>query len=144
MAHASKQATCIVATRHINFHHCKLQPFWPKTNNKLSTKRRKKNPFIIVGKNPRSQKMEFSQSHRVEMISMAVALVAIVGGTAYYYYVTKKPKGFAFVFFFSVLDFFSLPPINWFLSKGVELFVLVSFDMGPKTIACGCAKMICR
>ncbi|XP_014628299.1 NADH--cytochrome b5 reductase 1 isoform X3 [Glycine max] len=37
--------------------------------------------------------MEFSQSHRVEMISMAVALVAIVGGTAYYYYVTKKPKG---------------------------------------------------
>lgn len=27
------------------------------------------------------------------MISMAVALVAIVGGTAYYYYVTKKPKG---------------------------------------------------
>lgn len=37
--------------------------------------------------------MDFLQSHRVEMISMAVALVAIVGGTAYYYYVTKKPKG---------------------------------------------------
>jgi ABC-type Mn2+/Zn2+ transport system permease subunit len=35
---------------------------------------------------------------RVEVISMAVALVAIVGGTAYYYYLTKKPKGSIFVF----------------------------------------------
>ncbi|KAK4279232.1 hypothetical protein QN277_016965 [Acacia crassicarpa] len=39
-------------------------------------------------------KMEFLRhTHRTEMISMAVALVAIIGGTAYYYYVTKKPKG---------------------------------------------------
>ncbi|XP_054797712.1 NADH--cytochrome b5 reductase 1-like [Prosopis cineraria] len=37
--------------------------------------------------------MEFLHTHRAEMISMAVALVAIMGGTAYYYYVTKKPKG---------------------------------------------------
>ncbi|KAF5744953.1 NADH--cytochrome b5 reductase 1-like [Tripterygium wilfordii] len=37
--------------------------------------------------------MERSQSHRVEMISMAVALVAIGAGAAYYFYVTKKPKG---------------------------------------------------
>ncbi|KAI4308325.1 hypothetical protein L6164_031410 [Bauhinia variegata] len=37
--------------------------------------------------------MDFLQTHRVEMISMAVALVAVVGGTAYYFYVTRKPKG---------------------------------------------------
>ncbi|KAK7306726.1 hypothetical protein VNO77_44681 [Canavalia gladiata] len=37
--------------------------------------------------------MDFLQRHRVEMMSMAVALVAIFAGTAYYYYVTKKPKG---------------------------------------------------
>ncbi|XP_028758036.1 NADH--cytochrome b5 reductase 1 [Neltuma alba] len=37
--------------------------------------------------------MEFLHTHRAETISMAVALVAIIGGTAYYYYVTKKPKG---------------------------------------------------
>ncbi|KAI5406900.1 NADH-cytochrome b5 reductase [Lathyrus oleraceus] len=41
----------------------------------------------------RSQKMDFLQTQRIEVISMAVALVAIVGGTAYYYYLTKKPKG---------------------------------------------------
>jgi hypothetical protein len=41
-------------------------------------------------------KMELLQSHRAEMISIAVALVAIVGGSAYYYYLTRKPKGLAF------------------------------------------------
>ncbi|KAE8037680.1 hypothetical protein FH972_010247 [Carpinus fangiana] len=38
--------------------------------------------------------MELLQSHRAEMISIAVALAAIVGGSAYYYYLTRKPKGF--------------------------------------------------
>ncbi|KAK4279229.1 hypothetical protein QN277_016963 [Acacia crassicarpa] len=37
--------------------------------------------------------MKFLHTDRTEMISMAVALVAIIGGTTYYYYVTKKPKG---------------------------------------------------
>ncbi|XP_031273832.1 NADH--cytochrome b5 reductase 1-like [Pistacia vera] len=39
--------------------------------------------------------MDALQSHRVEMLSIAVALVAIGAGTAYYFYVTrtKKPKG---------------------------------------------------
>ncbi|XP_058781759.1 NADH--cytochrome b5 reductase 1-like [Vicia villosa] len=37
--------------------------------------------------------MDFLRTQRIEVISMAVALVAIVGGTAYYYYLTKKPKG---------------------------------------------------
>ncbi|KAG5239287.1 NADH--cytochrome b5 reductase [Salix suchowensis] len=37
--------------------------------------------------------MESLQSHRVEMISIAVALVAIGAGTAFYFYITKKPKG---------------------------------------------------
>lgn len=37
--------------------------------------------------------MELLQSHRAEMITIAVALVAVVGATAYYYYLTKKPKG---------------------------------------------------
>ncbi|KAJ7964843.1 NADH-cytochrome b5 reductase [Quillaja saponaria] len=37
--------------------------------------------------------MDFLQSHRAEMLSMGMALVAIVGSTAYYFYVTKKPKG---------------------------------------------------
>ncbi|KAJ0083868.1 hypothetical protein Patl1_30143 [Pistacia atlantica] len=38
--------------------------------------------------------MDALQSHRVEMLSIAVALVAIGAGTAYYFYVTrtKKPK----------------------------------------------------
>uniref|UniRef100_A0A3N7FJC2 Uncharacterized protein n=2 Tax=Saliceae TaxID=238069 RepID=A0A3N7FJC2_POPTR len=35
--------------------------------------------------------MESLQSHRVEMISIAVALVAIGAGTAFYFYITKKP-----------------------------------------------------
>ncbi|XP_015873361.1 NADH--cytochrome b5 reductase 1 [Ziziphus jujuba] len=37
--------------------------------------------------------MDALQSHRVEMLSIAVALVAIGAATAYYFYVTKKPKG---------------------------------------------------
>lgn len=37
--------------------------------------------------------MDLLQSHRVEMLSVAVALVAIGVGSAYYYYLTKKPKG---------------------------------------------------
>ncbi|KAK4279226.1 hypothetical protein QN277_016960 [Acacia crassicarpa] len=38
--------------------------------------------------------MEFLHTDdRTEMLSMAVALVAIIGGTAYYYFVTKNPKG---------------------------------------------------
>ncbi|KAG8655595.1 hypothetical protein MANES_04G055700v8 [Manihot esculenta] len=38
--------------------------------------------------------MESLQSHRAEMISIAVALLAIGAGTAYYFYITtKKPKG---------------------------------------------------
>ena len=40
--------------------------------------------------------MESLQSHRVEMISIAVALVAIGAGTAFYFYITKKPKGIFF------------------------------------------------
>ena len=46
--------------------------------------------------------MELLQSHRAEMITIAVALVAVVGATAYYYYLTKKPKGH----FFQPLTFF--------------------------------------
>lgn len=34
-----------------------------------------------------------SHSHRIEMLSMAVALLAIGAGTAYYFYITRKPKG---------------------------------------------------
>lgn len=34
-----------------------------------------------------------SHSHRVEMLSIAVALLAIGAGTAYYFYITRKPKG---------------------------------------------------
>ncbi|GAB2274488.1 NADH-cytochrome b5 reductase [Dionaea muscipula] len=37
--------------------------------------------------------MEYLRSHRVEVLSIAVALVAIGAGTAYYLYLTKKPKG---------------------------------------------------
>ncbi|OWM73592.1 NADH--cytochrome b5 reductase 1-like [Punica granatum] len=37
--------------------------------------------------------MDSLQSHRAEMISIAVALVAIGAGTAYYFYIHKKPKG---------------------------------------------------
>ncbi|KAK2640970.1 hypothetical protein Ddye_022733 [Dipteronia dyeriana] len=37
--------------------------------------------------------MDHLQSHRMEMLSIAVALVAIGAGTAYYFYVTRKPKG---------------------------------------------------
>ncbi|KAF7831553.1 NADH--cytochrome b5 reductase 1-like [Senna tora] len=37
--------------------------------------------------------MEFLRTHKVEKISIAVAVVAIVGGTAYYFCVTKKSKG---------------------------------------------------
>nr|AAV69020.1 NADH:cytochrome b5 reductase [Vernicia fordii] len=38
--------------------------------------------------------MESIQSHRAEMITIAVALFAIGAGTAYYFYITsKKPKG---------------------------------------------------
>ncbi|KAL8129991.1 hypothetical protein V2J09_019146 [Rumex salicifolius] len=36
--------------------------------------------------------MELSQSHKVEMLSIAVALVAIGAGTAYYLYITTKSK----------------------------------------------------
>jgi hypothetical protein len=43
--------------------------------------------------------MESLQSHRVEMISIAVALVAIGTGTAFYFYITKKPKGIFFLHF---------------------------------------------
>ena len=52
--------------------------------------------------------MELLQSHRAEMITIAVALVAVVGATAYYYYLTKKPKGHFFqplTFSFSFFDF---------------------------------------
>ncbi|KAI9194910.1 hypothetical protein LWI28_010089 [Acer negundo] len=37
--------------------------------------------------------MDHFQSRRMEMLSIAVALVAIGAGTAYYFYVTRKPKG---------------------------------------------------
>ncbi|KAJ4724599.1 NADH-cytochrome b5 reductase [Melia azedarach] len=37
--------------------------------------------------------MEVLHSHRVGMLSIAVALVAIGAGTAYYLYITKKSKG---------------------------------------------------
>ncbi|KAF8039690.1 hypothetical protein BT93_B2028 [Corymbia citriodora subsp. variegata] len=37
--------------------------------------------------------MEPLQSHRVEMLSIAVALVAVGAGTAYYFYLQRKPKG---------------------------------------------------
>ncbi|PRQ32749.1 putative cytochrome-b5 reductase [Rosa chinensis] len=37
--------------------------------------------------------MAVLQSHRAEMLSIAVAVVAIGVGTAYYFYVTRKPKG---------------------------------------------------
>ncbi|XP_048136034.1 NADH--cytochrome b5 reductase 1-like [Rhodamnia argentea] len=37
--------------------------------------------------------MEPLQSHRVEMLSIAVAVVVVGAGTAYYFYLQKKPKG---------------------------------------------------
>ncbi|CBI24351.3 hypothetical protein VitviT2T_008713 [Vitis vinifera] len=37
--------------------------------------------------------MELLHSHRVEVLSIAVALAAIGAGTAYYFYFIKKPKG---------------------------------------------------
>ncbi|XP_057971377.1 NADH--cytochrome b5 reductase 1-like isoform X1 [Malania oleifera] len=37
--------------------------------------------------------MEFMQSHKVEMLGIAVALVAVGATTAFYLYLTKKPKG---------------------------------------------------
>ncbi|KAK9280002.1 hypothetical protein L1049_013686 [Liquidambar formosana] len=37
--------------------------------------------------------MDVLQSHRVEMLGIAVAVVAIAAGSAYYFYFTKKPKG---------------------------------------------------
>ncbi|KAK4762967.1 hypothetical protein SAY86_008735 [Trapa natans] len=37
--------------------------------------------------------MDCLQSHRVEMLSLAVALIAVGAGTAYYFYIQKKPKG---------------------------------------------------
>ncbi|KAL6276748.1 hypothetical protein ACE6H2_020349 [Prunus campanulata] len=37
--------------------------------------------------------MDVLQSHRAEMLTIAVAVVAIGVGTAYCFYVTKKPKG---------------------------------------------------
>ncbi|CAL9000590.1 unnamed protein product [Prunus brigantina] len=37
--------------------------------------------------------MDVLQSHRAEMLTIAMAVVAIGVGTAYYFYVTKKPKG---------------------------------------------------
>lgn len=40
--------------------------------------------------------MEHLQSHRVEIVSIAVALAAIGAATAYYLYFTKKPKGCLF------------------------------------------------
>lgn len=36
--------------------------------------------------------MELAQSHRAEMISIAVAVVAVGAAAAYYYYITKKSK----------------------------------------------------
>lgn len=36
--------------------------------------------------------MDFMQSHRAEILSIAVALVAVGAGTAYYLYLSKKPK----------------------------------------------------
>jgi len=49
--------------------------------------------------------MESLQSHRVEMISIAVALVAIGAGTAFYFYITKKPKGIIFFLYFIIWVF---------------------------------------
>jgi hypothetical protein len=43
--------------------------------------------------------MENLQSHRAEMIGIAVALVAIGASTAFYFYITKKPKGIFFLYF---------------------------------------------
>ncbi|KAL5763610.1 hypothetical protein ACOSP7_015961 [Xanthoceras sorbifolium] len=37
--------------------------------------------------------MDNLQAHRMEMVSIAVALLAIGAGTAYYFYITRKPKG---------------------------------------------------
>ncbi|CAM8886764.1 hypothetical protein QQ045_025063 [Rhodiola kirilowii] len=37
--------------------------------------------------------MDQAQSHRKEMIAMAVALAAVGAGTAYYLYINRKPKG---------------------------------------------------
>ena len=39
------------------------------------------------------ERMAVLQSHRAEMLSIAMAVVAIGVGTAYYFYVTRKPKG---------------------------------------------------
>ncbi|GMG98372.1 hypothetical protein Nepgr_000212 [Nepenthes gracilis] len=37
--------------------------------------------------------MDALQAHRAEILTIAVALIAIGAGTAYYLYITKKPKG---------------------------------------------------
>jgi hypothetical protein len=82
---------------------CKWRKHWSidsfiantlSANNKLNNK----DPFFLLWRKSQISKknMDFQ---RVEVISMAVALVAIVGGTAYYYYLTKKPKGSIFVFY---------------------------------------------
>lgn len=55
------------------------------------------NPLLVrslaVGELLWSWGMDSLQSHRVEMLSLAVALVAIGAGTAYYFYIHRKPKG---------------------------------------------------
>lgn len=43
----------------------------------------------IIGE-AEAERMDALQSHRVETLSIAVALVAIGAATAYYFYVTKK------------------------------------------------------
>lgn len=78
------------------------------------------------------KKMEFVHNQRVEVISMAIALVAIVGGTAYYYYLTtKKHKGFIFVFY---LLFY------YFFSNGFRLVLVLIFLR--KMFVDGCVKFV--
>lgn len=42
--------------------------------------------------------MENLQAHRIELTAIAVALVAVGAGAAYYFYLNKKPKGTNYCF----------------------------------------------
>lgn len=73
--------------------------------------------------------MDALQSHRVEMLSIAVALVAIGAGTAYYFYVTrpKKPKGFIFTFYYLFWISFILLRYNYY-DFAIQLYLNMETD----------------
>lgn len=62
------------------------------------------------------RRMDVLQSHRAEMLTIAMAVVAIGVGTAYYFYVTKKPKGLSIIFLFFL----------FFLSTFFIIFIFIA------------------